>query len=94
MERKNDSNVGKKKSFFLQKKILDDIMADDLTDSQKKEYKVAFDKYADGDKLRAKKLSVVCLIFIFYFGEFSRRRGVSKPLLRSGNSRTRFLHQR
>ena len=33
-------------------------MADDLTDSQKKEYKVAFDKYADGDKLRAKKLSV------------------------------------
>ena len=39
-------------------------MADDLTDSQKKEYKVAFDKYADGDKLRAKKLSVVRFFFI------------------------------
>ena len=38
-------------------------MADDLTDSQKKEYKVAFDKYADGDKLRAKKLSVVRFYF-------------------------------
>jgi Ca2+-binding EF-hand superfamily protein len=39
-------------------------MADDLTDSQKKEYKVAFDKYADGDKLRAKKLSVVRIFFL------------------------------
>ena len=34
-------------------------MADDLTESQKAEYKVAFDKYAEGGNLRAKKLSVV-----------------------------------
>ena len=43
-------------------------MADELTDAQKAEYKVAFDKYADGSTLRAKKLSVVSLCRVGFTG--------------------------